>query len=153
MNSNDYEPKIGDFIGIANIDKKAWLCCLYLNSGKMAVLYDSTESNPIIEPNFEKLLSLNVLDQNSLLKLFEKRQAKFIIDINESKSLSKCQFSNYKTNLFEFSRNHQLDTRQIITQIKYNFHVLSKLDEGDVVRFDRIKYKHDAILTGMIFMN
>lgn len=136
---------IGTLIGISNLRNKTWMCCLMLDSDKMAVLYDGSKPKSVIESNFEQLSSSRNLDENGLLKLNFANVVK--LDDFQSNQ-NDLEFFIYNMNIFSLSKMNNLTTSKLISVIKYNFDVLSQLDESDVVKCDRGAYSHHAILTG-----
>jgi hypothetical protein len=134
LNDNN---SIGRFIGITDHNKKCWLCAIYVGNQKLAVLYDGSLTDGIVESNFKPLLKIN----------FD-----FLLDFDKFKyKQNEYEFFMYRINLFDTSLDYNLNTFDLVKTMQVNFRRLHNFDECDVVSFHRGAYSHHGLLTGFIY--
>ena len=146
--SND-KNSIGRLIGITDHNKKVWLCAIYVGNQKLAVLYDGSLPDGIVESNFKPLLENKNLAKTDFIKI----NFDFLIDFDKFKyKQTEYEFFIYRINLFDTPRDFNLNTIDLVKTMQSNFRRLHNFDECDVVRFHRGTYSHHGLLTGILIL-
>jgi hypothetical protein len=144
--SND-KNSIGRFIGITDHTKKAWLCAIYVGNQKLAILYDGSLTDGIVESNFKPLLETKNLSKTDFIKI----DFNFLLDFDKFKyKQNGYEFFMYRINLFDTSKEFNLNTIDLVKTMQVNFKRLHNFDECDVISFHRGTYSHHGLLTGLI---
>ena len=107
-------------------------------------MYDS--ENGVIGSSFLRLSKTN-LDRSSLSNL----EFDHIIDIATFQDKNEqLEFFIYRLNLFERCKLFKIKTEDFIKTNRSNLEQIHKLDDGDIVSFDRGVYTHHGLLTGYL---
>lgn len=111
--------------------------------GKLLVLYEKGKG--INSELFDKLMSIKSLTKEVLM-----RESNLIEGATKLENLEKeLIFDLYILNILNIK---ECQPNELIKILRFNLNQIETLEEGDIIKFERGLYSHQALLTGKTMM-
>ena len=120
----------------------------FLGNQTLVVIYQKDKG---VTEAFNELLIALSAPLNKTIKTADFTASYHVRKFDDLRPRPWLEFYKYsKLNLYATSKNFKLRPFDFAKVIEYNLKEIDKLEDGDIVSFDRTYYHHHAVLTGTL---